>query len=243
VVDVRVASSESEAALSATQLHLQRGQKTQAQVILCGDEQCNIHLPAGKLCHLTGKSGSGKSTLLLALARLYPLGAGNLRWHGRPHSSVSVATWRCEVGLLPQTPVMLAGTVAENLRYPVQLTHQQQRLSARNIITDDAALSTLLDKLDLDIPLNRAATELSGGQQARLALARLLLTEPDVILADEPLAGLDAHSATQVMQCLRAFCRTGGAVLMTAHTHATVLDADFRYEILPTQQLHPQAAA
>lgn len=176
----------------------------------------------GLLYHLVGPSGSGKSTLLWTLARLHPLIAGTLRFNGKLHTQVAVARWRAEIALLPQKPVIMPGTVADNLLYPLHSFHiQKQRLHERRDSLPDAEyLQKELHSVGLnDIPLEREAASLSGGQQARLALIRLLLTKPMLILADEPTAGVDEVAAELVFNRLQLFCESGNAVIFTSHMH------------------------
>ncbi len=201
--------------LSANSITIQRGEN----VIL---NNSYFALESGQMYHLLGASGTGKSTLLWTLARLHPLVAGTLGFKGE--IEIPINRWRAEIALLPQKPVLMmsGGTIAENLLYPLQnFQIQKQRLNERQAslpTTED--LEAILHSLGLDdIPLERQASSLSGGQEARLALIRLLLTKPAIILADEPTAGLDKGAATLVFKCLQQFCENGGTVIFSSHTH------------------------
>ncbi len=201
--------------LSANSITIQRGK----HVIL---KNANFALESGKIYHLLGASGSGKSTLLWTLARLHPLVAGSLRFKKQLETEISITRWRAEIALLPQKPVLLisSGTVEENLLYPLQnFQIQKQRLKEREeLLPTVEKLETLLDSVGLaEIP--RQASSLSGGQEARLALIRVLLTKPAIILADEPTAGLDKAAAALVFKCLQQFCEQGGTVIFSSHTH------------------------
>jgi ABC-type transport system involved in cytochrome bd biosynthesis fused ATPase/permease subunit len=208
------------ALLTAKSLHLVRGQGETARVIL--DGSATFHLSAGDCVHLNGLSGIGKTTLLWALAGLYPLHAGQLTCCGQTMREMGIAAWRANIALLPQKPVIFAGSVQDNLLYPFQnIAIQKSRAQSFS----RPALPNLLTELQQigleDIPLERHAEQLSGGQQARLALVRALLTRPRVLLADEPTASLDTAASAWVWQQLAQFCQQGGAVLFTSHIVTT----------------------
>ena len=200
--------------LSAKSIKIQRGKN----VIL---NNSNFSLKSGKIYHLLGASGTGKSTLLWTLARLHPLVTGTL--HFKEQLEIPINRWRAEIALLPQKPVLMTnGTIQDNLLYPLQSFQiQKQRLNERQeLLPTVEELELILDKLGLGgVPLERQASSLSGGQEARLALIRLLLTKPAIILADEPTAGLDKSAAALVFKCLQQFCEKGGTVIFSSHTH------------------------
>jgi putative ABC transport system ATP-binding protein len=196
-------------------LKIQRGNK----LIL---KEGTLNLESGTFYYLAGASGAGKSTLLWTLARLHPLEAGELRLNGQRHNDIAITRWRAEIALLPQKPVIISGTVADNLLYPLQTFRtQKERLHERHESLPNAeALQQALESVGLhEIPLEREAASLSGGQQARLALIRLLLTKPQLMLADEPTAGVDAAAVELIFNCLARFCELGGTVLFTSHNH------------------------
>lgn len=204
--------------LEAQSIDVQRGKG--AKII---SNNSDFSIQANTLYHLTGTSGSGKSTLLWTLARLYPLSSGVLKLNGRPHTQINTGVWRAEVGLLPQRPVIFSGGIQDNLLYPLKAFRlQRERLARRGDAWPTAQqLQSFLEKIGMEnIPLDYSAASLSGGQQSRLALVRLLLTKPQVILADEPLAGLDENAVRRVLDCLCDFSRQGGAVIVTSHSYA-----------------------
>jgi len=209
--------------LTAESLKIQRGKGQDAKLILNGNAECTFSIETGKLYYLAGPSGAGKSTLLSALARLHPLAGGILRCHNIRHTEIAVDRWRTEIALLPQSPVIISGTVANNLLYPLHtFRRQKERLNERHeSLPDEQALQKELDSVGLEhIPLEREAISLSGGEIARLALIRLLLTKPKLILADEPIAGVDKVAAELVFNRLFQFCEQGGAVILTSHAYS-----------------------
>ncbi|EDN67696.1 ATP binding protein of ABC transporter [Beggiatoa sp. PS] len=192
------------------------------KIILNGNQNNDLNLNSGEFTYLAGASGTGKSTLLWTLARLHPLKAGILKLNDKLHTEIAVSRWRAEVALLPQKSVIMPGTIADNLLYPFHsFCIQTERLHERQeSLPNTENLQTELDAVGLhDIPLEREASSLSGGQQARLALIRVLLTKPQIILADEPTAGLDETAVNLMFNRLHQFCEAGGTIILTSHTH------------------------
>jgi putative ABC transport system ATP-binding protein len=213
--------------LSAESLEIQRGAGKDKKIILGGNQSCCLTLDSGKFTYLAGASGTGKSTFLWTLARLHPLEAGILKLHGKSHNDIAVTRWRADVALLPQKSVIMPGTIADNLLYPFHhFRIQTERLHERQeSLPNMEDLQTELDALGLhDIPLERDASSLSGGQQARLALIRVLLTKPQIILADEPTAGLDETAVNLMFNRLHQFCEAGGTIILTSHTHGEMVN-------------------
>ena len=194
----------------------------------------SLSLSEGTLTDIVGPSGSGKTTLLLALARLLPDVRGELRLQGKAASEWSPQEWRTRVALLPQTSSMVPGTVADNLLLPYTLKvrhHGGAPSEAPSAPTADE-LRAALDQVGLaDIALDRPSARLSVGQASRVALLRVLLTTPAVLLLDEPDAALDDESAAQVAAMTREFVSARGAVVRVRHLRSDAeADALFRLE-------------
>ena len=173
----------------------------------------SLTLERGEIVDVSGPSGSGKTTLVRAIALMLPDIAGELLLDGRPAAEVGARAWRSRVALLPQKPVMFPGTVRDNLLVP-------WHLKVRHGLTapDDDAMRLMLDSFGLeDVALDRDAARLSVGQAARVAMARLGLTRPDVLLLDEPDASLDEHSAGLVSALTVRFAETGAVVRVRHH--------------------------
>jgi len=162
----------------------------------------------GEVLDISGPSGAGKTTLLRALALMQPGVSGELLLGGRSAAEVGPREWRVRVALLPQKPVVFPGDVRANLRAPWQL-----KVRADERVPDDDELRAALDRVGLaEVALDREAVRLSVGQAARVALVRVMLTAPDVLLLDEPDAALDADSAEQVAQLTAKFAKDGAVV-------------------------------
>ena len=186
----------------------------------------SLALARGAIADITGPSGSGKTTLLRALARLLPQVTGSLALNSVPAEKIAPSAWRASVALLPQKPAIYAGTVAANLRLPWTLKVRHGAHAPA-----DAVLRAALDGVALtDVDLQRDAARLSVGQQARIALLRVLLTGPQVLLLDEPDAALDDASSDAVGVLLREFAQAGGAIARVRH-HVSDGLASERYSL------------
>jgi len=176
-------------------------------------------VPRGKVLALVGASGAGKSTLLRCLNRLAEPESGTIELDGDDIRHVAPELLRRRVALVAQAPAMLPGSVEENLAYALDVLRAETR---------DAALAAA--GLDASF-LPRPAKALSGGERARVALARALTREPDAILLDEPTAALDPETARVIAQTVAALAQRDLAVILATHDHAlaeSVSDATLR---------------
>ena len=148
--------------------------------------------PRGSVLALVGASGAGKSTLLRCLNRLAEPEAGTITLDGEDIRSSPPPVLRRRVALVAQAPVMLPGTVEDNLAYGIA----DLAVNARDTALAAAGLDPSF--------LTRSARALSGGERARVALARALTRDPDAILLDEPTAALDPETAHVIAQTVAA---------------------------------------
>jgi len=176
-------------------------------------EGVTFDVPHGGMILLKGPSGGGKSTLLRLLSQVEQHQEGEFLFAGRDIESIPVERYRTLAGYLHQKPVIAPGSVFDNLMLAFRF-----RQDAPAPPGDDE-LRALLDRLELrDVPLSQPASELSVGQQQRVAFLRLVLLRPRVMLLDEPLASLDDRSAACVMQWLSELNSADGTtVLLSAH--------------------------
>jgi putative ABC transport system ATP-binding protein len=179
-------------------------------------------LPDVAVTCLVGASGSGKSTLLRLLNRLDAPTHGTVRFRGDDVATVDPLALRRTVAYLSQRAVCLPGTVLDNLR-----------LADPRVDAEAAAATCARVGLD-GVPLDQDATSLSGGEAQRLCLGRALLTEPAVVLADEPTAALDAGQRDGVERLVADLVADGVRVVWVTHDaeqlrrladHAVVLAA------------------
>jgi len=172
-----------------------------------------LAVACGEIVDVVGPSGCGKTTLLRALARLLPGAHAELFLGGIPAELISPGAWRSQVALLPQKPAIVVGDVRTNLLLPWTLAAHRA-----NPRPDDAALIAALALVGLgELGLDRDGARMSVGQAARIALVRVVLTEPRVLLLDEPDAALDEASMIAVAHLTQDFARRGGAVVRVRH--------------------------
>ncbi|MFD1953627.1 ATP-binding cassette domain-containing protein [Paenibacillus thailandensis] len=164
----------------------------------------------GRRIVLLGASGQGKSTLLRIFARLDAADAGELELLGRPASQWKPQQWRQQVLYVAQQPVMLTGTVGDNLR-TASILHGRP--------FDEPLAEQLMDELGLGgIAWDKTADELSGGEKQRVALVRSLLLKPKLLLLDETTASLDPASKAAAERLLLEWSRReGSAQLWITH--------------------------
>lgn len=179
----------------------------------------SVELGAGEIIDVVGPSGAGKSTLLRALARLLPQAQGTLALDGVDAETISPQQWRAAVALVPQKPAIVCGSVRHNLLLPWSF-----KVRGHGVAPTDAVLAGILTEFGLSgVALHRDASRLSVGQQARVALLRVILTKPSVLLLDEPDANLDDLSAEQVAHATAAFAQGGGSVVRVRHQRSDAL--------------------
>ena len=179
-------------------------------------DRVTLDIPAGEFVALMGPSGSGKSTLLHIIAGLDRPTTGTCLVRGVDVGSLSeteLADWRNRhVGFVFQTfnliPVL---TAFENVELPLLLT----QLSARE---RRAHVATALALVGLEDRARHLPRQLSGGQEQRVAIARALVTDPTLVVADEPTGNLDAHSAQEVLGLLQMLnCQAGKTIILVTH--------------------------
>ena len=176
----------------------------------------NLSIAQGEFLTLMGPSGSGKSTLLHIIAGVDCPTSGDciVQEHNIAALNQSeLADWRNQnVGFVFQTfnliPVL---TAFENVELPLLLTNLNSK-ERRRLVTAALEMVGLADRMQ------HRPKQLSGGQEQRVAIARALVTDPKLIVADEPTGNLDSHSATEVLEILRALSRDAGkTVIMVTH--------------------------
>ncbi len=187
------------------------------QVVLGGRrvlDDVSFRVQPGEFVAVLGANGSGKTTLVRALVGLVPLSAGRLELFGTP-----LAHFRAwpRLGYVPQR-LAVGGGVPATVR-EVVLSGRTGRLrrGQRTGKADHAAVDHALADVGLSDRARDAVTTLSGGQQQRVLIARALAGEPEVLVLDEPTAGVDADSQDTLAGALGHLSRAGGSVVLVAH--------------------------
>jgi tungstate transport system ATP-binding protein len=171
-----------------------------------------LTIPAGRLYTLTGANGAGKSTLLGILAFLTPPTTGEIFYAGEriDWKSDIVRNRRRKVTLLHQSPYLFRGTVYRNVAYGLKA----QGVAGETMLR---AVDRALETVGMDRFRDRDARGLSGGEAQRVAMARALALDPEVLLLDEPLANIDRETAMLLETVIAALPSRGTTVVMTTH--------------------------
>lgn len=176
----------------------------------------DLTVGAGEAVALTGASGAGKSTVLALVAGLMPPTAGAVRLFGQPLALWPEAELRAAVTLLPQRSVLMRGSIREALDLARPGLDDAEARAALAAVALDAAIDRIGG---LAASLGDAGSGLSGGEARRLALARVILRRPRLLLLDEPTEGLDAETARRVLSGVRDFLPEA-AILIASHRAA-----------------------
>lgn len=179
----------------------------------------SLTIPDGQMVGIIGRSGAGKSTLLRLINRLAEPTAGRVLYQGNNVGALrgrALRQWRVrcalifqQFNLVPRLDV-ITNVLIGRLYHTSTLRSLLQQFSA----ADRARAIRALERLDMAPWALQRAETLSGGQQQRVAIARALLQAPDIVLADEPIASLDLHNATRVMEALRTINREDGMTVL-----------------------------
>ncbi|WP_122261020.1 ABC transporter ATP-binding protein [Ornithinimicrobium cerasi] len=185
--------------------------------------EVSVDIPAGTMAALVGPSGAGKTTLTSLVARLYDPTSGSVRIGGVDLREASLESLRSTVGVVTQEAHMFNDTVGANLRYARPDATDEEIWEALRGAQIEELVRRLPDQLDTVV--GDRGHRLSGGEKQRLAIARLLLKSPSVVVLDEATAHLDSESEVAVQRALdRAL--SGRTSLVIAHRLSTVRDAD-----------------
>ena len=173
----------------------------------------NCTFECGTLYALVGKSGAGKSTLLSLMAGLDLPDSGQVLFEGTPTGDMDLDEYRRRKAAVIYQDFALFPllTALENIEYPMELCRveaQEAERQAREL----ARRVSLPDEL-----LDRYPTHISGGEQQRVALAKIIAKSPDIILADEPTGSLDERNRSYVMDILKELNRQGKTIVVVTH--------------------------
>ncbi|AKG36620.1 ABC transporter ATP-binding protein [Paenibacillus durus] len=178
----------------------------------------------GEVTAIVGPSGGGKTTLFSLLERFYQPQEGVIRLDGKPITDFSLSSWRRGIGYVSQESPLLAGTIADNLRYgldrEVDLAEMRQ---AAAMAYADTFIDELPDGYDTEV--GERGVKLSGGQRQRIAIARALLRDPKILMLDEATSSLDSKSEAVVQKALSNLMK-GRTTIVIAHRLSTVVNAD-----------------
>ncbi len=180
-----------------------------------------LEVKKGEFVYLIGKTGSGKSSLMKTLYADLPLLEGHGRIVGfnlKTLEEKDIPFLRRKLGIVFQDFKLLPDrNINRNLMFVLKAT------GWKDADKMDAQIEDVLDKVDMKTKGFKFPHELSGGEQQRIAIARALLNDPELILADEPTGNLDPQTSVEVMKVLQEINKAGRTILMATHDYALLL--------------------
>jgi ABC-type multidrug transport system fused ATPase/permease subunit len=183
----------------------------------------DLLIDAGEQVALVGTSGAGKSTITALLQRFYDVAGGQVRFEDRDVRELRLAELRGAIAIVAQEPVLLSGTIRDNIAYGRLDASEDEIVSAAKDAHAHSFVSEFPDGYDTVV--GERGVKLSGGQRQRVAIARAVLADPRVLILDEATSNLDAESEHLVQEALTRLMK-GRTTLVIAHRLSTVRDAD-----------------
>jgi ATP-binding cassette subfamily B protein len=183
----------------------------------------DLRIRAGETVAFVGPSGAGKTTICSLLPRFYEVTEGRITIDGVDVRDMTLASLRRQIGIVQQDVFLFAGTIRENVAYG--------RLDAPEADIEEAVRRARLEEMvarlpnGLDTIIGERGVKLSGGQKQRLAIARMFLKNPPILILDEATSALDTETERAIQQALAELSK-GRTTLVIAHRLATIRDAD-----------------
>jgi ATP-binding cassette subfamily B protein len=194
----------------------------------------SLIIPHGKVTAVIGESGSGKTTLASLMQKLYPVNSGKITINNMDINYFTYESLRSKISSVPQQLNLFAGNIIENIALG-DLEPDMERIMK---IFQQLGLIPFLEKLPagLTTQVGENGAALSGGEKQRLAIARALYKNPDILIFDEATSSLDSDSEQHVKRAINDLKNQGKTILIIAHRLSTVIDAD-KIVILENGQL------
>lgn len=216
-------------AADATALNLRGGSVAFRSVGFAYDERrpiledLSLELPAGHKLAIVGPSGSGKSTIVRLLFRFYDTGKGGILIDGQDIRAVTQASLRAAIGLVPQDTVLFNDSIAVNIAYGRPGADQAAIEQAARVAQIHDFITQLPDGYGTVV--GERGLKLSGGEKQRVAIARVVLKDPAILVLDEATSALDTRTERSLQGALKSASQ-GRTTLVIAHRLSTIVDAD-----------------
>jgi ABC-type multidrug transport system fused ATPase/permease subunit len=183
----------------------------------------NLSIPAGETLAIVGHTGAGKSTLGKLITRFYEFQEGDLLIDGRSIRSFNLPEYRRQLGIVPQSPFLFSGSVADNIRYSKPDATDEEVLKAANAVGEGDWIESLPEGLDTVV--GEYGRALSMGQRQLVALARVLIQDPSIVILDEATASVDPLTEAQIQEGLDVVLADRTSIVI-AHRLSTIEHAD-----------------
>lgn len=183
----------------------------------------NLDIPAGSVNALVGRSGSGKTTITKLLLRMYDPTEGKIEIDGVDLRDLKKEDLRKMIGVVPQEPILFNNTIGYNISYPIDNVSKKEIITAARL----ANLHEFIESLSkgYDTVVGERGVKLSGGQKQRLAIARVFLLNPAIIIFDEATSHLDSESEKMIQESIERLSKNKTLIII-AHRLSTVMKAD-----------------
>ncbi len=186
-------------------------------------DKVTFEIPHGHKVAVVGPSGAGKSTLARLLFRFYDVNSGSISIDGQNINSVTQSSLRDNIGIVPQDTVLFNYTIDHNIRYAkLDASMQEIQQAAKH-----ANIHDFIDSLPegYQTVVGERGLKLSGGEKQRIAIARVILKNPRILVFDEATSSLDSHSEQLILESLKEVAEKH-TTLVIAHRLSTIIDAD-----------------
>ena len=183
----------------------------------------DFEILSGEKVAIVGGTGAGKSTLADLVMRFYDSQKGNIYIDGVSIKDLDLKTYRRQIGVVPQDPVLMKGTLAYNIGYGFPGVKDSDLVNAAKIAGIYDFIQTLRDKFDTEV--GERGITLSGGQRQRIAIARAVVRDPKILIMDEATSSLDALVEQQVQEAMEN-AMEGRTSIVIAHRLSTIRNAD-----------------
>jgi tungstate transport system ATP-binding protein len=171
----------------------------------------HLEVEAGQVLAVVGPNGAGKSSFLLVIARLLKPDSAEIRFEGQPASTLRDLDYRRRIGLVLQEPLLLDGSVFDNVAIGLRFRHVPKDEITHRV-------ETWLERLGIADLRHRSAAQLSGGEAQRVSLARAFSLEPQLLLLDEPFSSLDAPTRARLLEDLHGLlAETATTTILITH--------------------------
>jgi subfamily B ATP-binding cassette protein MsbA len=185
-------------------------------------DEVSFRVEPGEMVALVGPSGAGKSTIITLLARFYDPTAGQVLVDDRPITGFNVHSLRRQIGIVMQDNILFSGSIEENIRYGRPGASQEEVFAAAKAANCHDFIMRL--KSGYDSRVGERGVSLSGGQRQRLAIARVLLRDPRILILDEATSALDTQSERLIQDATEKLMQNRTAIVI-AHRLSTVVNA------------------